>query len=157
MIDWPADLDPRASAIHVRNELETDLAPEQIWPWLVRPRRWPELYDNASDIRTPTPELALGTRFSWRTLGVSVTTEVEVLVPYEQLAWRGTGLLGAKGYHAWVLERRESGTRFITEETQRGIIPSLMHARLRRNLHAAHQRWLEGLVRAARTGPPEAA
>lgn len=90
----------------MRNELETEVAPERIWRWLVHARRWPEFYADASHVRVPTPELAPGTRFTWRTLGVSVTTVVEEFVPNERLAWRGTGLLGAKGYHAWVFEPR---------------------------------------------------
>lgn len=157
MIHWPSDLEPAVASLHVRNELKTELAPERIWPWLVRAQRWPELYAGASHVRTPSPELAMGTRFTWRTLGVSVTTVVEELVPNERLAWRGTGLLGARGYHAWVLERRGAGTYLVTEETQRGVIPSLFRARLKRTLLDSHQRWLEGLVRAAAFGPPDAA
>jgi hypothetical protein len=154
-IRWPSDLDPAVASLHARNELETELPPERIWPWLVQPRRWPELYADASRVRTPAPELTLGMRFTWRTLGVRVTTVVEELVPNERLAWRGTGLLGAQGYHAWVLERRGGGTRFVTEETQRGLVPSLLRRRLEARLRECHQRWLEGLVRAARLGHPD--
>jgi len=156
MILWPPDLDPAVASFHVRNELQTELAPERIWPWLVRAERWPELYAGASHVRTPSATLAMGTRFTWRTLGVSVTTVVEELVPNERLAWRGTGILGTRAYHVWVLERRGTGAYLVTEETQRGFIPSLFRARLKRTLLDQHQRWLEGLVWAAALGSPDA-
>lgn len=155
MILWPSDLDPAVASLHVRNELVTEIAPERIWPWLIHARRWPEFYADASQVSTPAPELAMGTHFTWRTLGVSVSTVVEELVPNERLAWRGTGVLGAKGYHAWVLERRGAGTYIVTEETQRGLVPSLLRSRLKRNLFDCHQRWLDGLVRAASLGHPD--
>jgi len=153
-IVWPSDLDPTVASFHVRNELETDLAPERIWPWLVHARRWPELYADASRVRTPAAELVLGMRFTWRTLGVGVTTVIEESVPNERLAWRGSGV-GAKGYHAWVFERRGTGTCLVTEETQRGLMPSLFRSRLQPRLRDCHKRWLEGLVRAARLGHPD--
>src|SRR6187402_1445379 len=84
---WPPDLAPAVAAFHVRNELETSLAPERIWPWLLHARRWPELYADATRVKTPAPELALGMRFTWWTLGVPVTTVVEDFVPNERLAW----------------------------------------------------------------------
>jgi hypothetical protein len=153
-IHWPPDLDPSVASLHTTNELDTELSPEQLWPWLIHARRWPELYVDASHVRTPAPELVLGMQFTWRTLGVRVTTVVEELIPNERLAWRGRGLLGAQGYHAWVFTRRGRGTRLVTEETQRGVVPSLFRSRLERRLVDCHQRWLEGLARAASLGHP---
>jgi hypothetical protein len=155
MVFWPPDLDPAVASFHVRNELETAIAPERIWPWLVRAERWPELYAGASHVRTPTPELALGTRFTWRTLGVSVTTVVEEFFPNERLAWRDSGVFGASAYHTWAFERRGAGAYLVTEETQRGFVPSLFRSQLKKTLIDRHQRWLEGLVRAATLGPPD--
>jgi len=154
VIRWPADLDPAVASLHVRNELATELAPERIWPWLVHARRWPEFYPDAKRVRAPGPELAVGVRFTWWTLGIRVTTVIEELVPNERLAWRGTGL-GAEGYHAWIFTRRGAGTQLVTEETQRGLVPSVFRSRLERNLLRCHQRWLEGLVRVAGLGHPD--
>jgi hypothetical protein len=154
MIAWPSGLAPEVASLHVHNELETDVEPEQIWPWLVRASRWPELYPNARRIRMPGPELTLGMEFSWWTFAVPVVTIVDELVPFERLAWRGTGL-GAKGYHAWLLERRDGRTRFVTEESQQGFLPSLLRFAVRPGLLHFHQRWLEGLVSAARVGHPD--
>ncbi len=157
MIDWPPDLSPGRAHIHARNELFTDVPRERIWPWLVRAARWHELYANCHRLRfvgEPGPDLRPGTRFSWWTFGVPVTTVVRYLVPGERLGWRGEGL-GASGYHAWSLEPHAGGTHFVTEETQRGLAPRLLRAALRPGLLHFHQQWLEGLVRAARLGHPD--
>lgn len=157
MIAWPDDLRPEVASVHARNVLETDASPERIWPWLVRASRWHELYSNCRRLRfvgEPGPDLRAGTKFTWWTFGVPVTTVIDVFVPYERLAWRGEGL-GARGYHAWEIERAGAVTRFVTEETQRGAAPRLLRAAIRRGLLHFHQRWLEGLARAAHLGHPD--
>lgn len=157
MIRWPDDLRPAAAAVYSRNELATDLPPDRIWPWLVRAERWHEHYSNCRRLRLldeAGPDLQLGTRFSWWTFGVPVTTVIEELVPGERLAWRGVGA-GACGYHAWLLERHAGRTRFVTEEVQRRVAPWLLRFALRPAIHHFHQRWLEGLVRVARLGHPD--
>jgi hypothetical protein len=92
-------------------------------------------------------------RFTWTTFNVRVDTTVVECVPSERLAWRGK-TVGGTGYHGWVIERTAAGCRVVTEETQRGIVPSLARWYLRRGLLTQHQRWLEGLARAAVAGMP---
>ena len=154
---WPDDARPEGAAIHAVNVVDAAVTREAVWPWLVRAARWSEWYDNCRDLRFESgdgPDLRLGSRFTWRTFGVPVSTVVTELVPHQRLAWSGRGL-GATGHHAWIIERTDQGVRLITEETQRGLIPRLGRPLLRRGLLRWHQRWLEGLVRMARLGSPE--
>jgi hypothetical protein len=156
-VRWPDDARPEGAAIHAVNVLESEVSPEAVWPWLLRAARWGEWYANCHDLRfvgAPGPDLRLGDHLTWRTFSVPVATVVTELVPFERLAWRGSGL-GATGYHAWLLQRVGTGVRLVTEETQRGVIPWLGRPLLRPGLHRWHQRWLEGLVRVARLGPPD--
>lgn len=154
---WPGDARPEGAAIHAVNVVDAEVTPEAVWPWLIRAARWSEWYDNCRALRfegEAGPDLRLGSRFTWRTFGVPVRTVVTELVPHERLAWSGRGL-GATGYHAWIIERVGKGVRITTEETQRGLVPRLGRPLLRRGLLHWHQRWLEGLVRVARLGPPD--
>lgn len=155
-IRWPDGLAPADAHVHTVNVLEVPLAPAQLWPWLVRATRWPDYYDNARRIRLAgdAAELAPGLAFRWWTFGVPVRTVVDDLVPHARLAWRGAGL-GARGYHAWILEPIASGTRVTTEETQRGAAVWLGRPLLRRGLLRWHQRWIEGLAVAASLGHPD--
>lgn len=154
-IRWPSGLEPAAAHLHTVNALEVALAPEQIWPWLVRAARWPEHYRNCRRIRIDGGgDLADGVAFRWWTFGVPVRTVVDDCVPRARLAWRGAGA-GAIGYHAWILEPTRDGCRVITEETQRGVVPWLARPLLRRGLLHWHQRWLEGLAHVAGLGHPD--
>jgi len=153
---WPAGTEPEGAPVYTYNAIDVAAPPERVWAWLVRATTWPSYYDNASNIHFPGgggPELALGARFTWRTFSVSVDTTVTELVPNERLAWRGK-TVGGTGHHGWVIERTAGGCRVVTEETQRGIVPSLGRLFLRRGLLTQHQRWLEGLKRVAESGPP---
>lgn len=155
VVRWPAGAEPEGAAIYASNELEMPVSPEALWPWLVRATLWPSFYSNARRVRLEGggSDLAKGTRFRWVTFGVPVATVIEEFEPCERLAWSGSGL-GARGYHGWVIEPTAGGCKVVTEETQRGFVPSIGRFLLRPGLLHFHQRWLEGLERAAKTGLP---
>lgn len=156
-INWPPGLQPGDTPIYTYNELTIAEPPAVVWAWLIRAAWWPRWYGNCQDVRFISgdgPDLTPGMVFSWKTFGLRVETVVKEFVPGERLAWYGTGLLGARGYHAWVIEPTASGCHVITEETQRGLVPSLGRLYLRRGLLREHQHWLEGLAKMAQRGLP---
>ena len=153
---WPADSRPDGAPVYTYNAIDVAAPPERVWAWLVRATAWPSYYDNASNVRFVDgggPDLAPGTRFTWTTFNVRVDTLVTEFEPCSRLAWRGK-TLGGSGYHGWVIEPTGQGCHVITEETQRGIVPSLGRWFLRPGLLGQHQRWLEGLARVASAGMP---
>jgi polyketide cyclase/dehydrase/lipid transport protein len=127
-----------------------------VFAWLVHAERWPSWYSQCSRVRIltgPAPALGIGTRFRWTVLRVPVVTVVEECEPPRRLAWSGTGL-GAAAYHSWDIEPVPSGCRVVTEETQRGAVPSLLRVVLRPLLRYTQVAWLSALARAAESGPP---
>jgi hypothetical protein len=155
-IRWPDRYHPQRCPVHVRNELDMAAAPEPVWAWLIYAPLWPTWYDNSSDVTLldqDEPRLRPGTRFRWRTFGVTVTSTVLEYAEGERLAWDAQGI-GVDAYHAWVLEPSERGCRVLTEETQYGWLARLGGVVLPNRMHKHHQRWLEGLERQARGGPP---
>jgi hypothetical protein len=127
-----------------------------VFAWLVHAERWPEWYGQCSRVRIlagPAPALGVGTRFRWTVLGVPVETVVEECDPPRRLAWSGTGL-GAAAYHSWDVVPTPEGCRVVTEETQRGVGPSLLRAVLRPLLRYTQVRWLADLARTAVASPP---
>lgn len=158
-IRWPAGHAPEGARVFVQNAVEApNASPEAVWAWLIRAARWSEWYANCKRLRFEEPgagpDLALGTAFRWWTFGVPVRTVVEEFEPGARLAWSGTAT-GSWGYHAWLLEPNgRGGTRILTEETQRGLIPTVAGWFLRPRMLHMHQRWLEGLATQATAGPP---
>jgi hypothetical protein len=153
---WPDEFRPDRAPVYSFNEIDVAAPPARVCAWLVRAADWPSYYANASNVRFVDrggPDLALGSTITWRTFGVTVRTTVVEFEPHERLAWRGF-LAGGAGYHAWVITPSGTGSHVVTEETQRGIVPSLGRLFLRGGLHTWHQRWLEGLKRVAEAGAP---
>jgi uncharacterized protein YndB with AHSA1/START domain len=156
-IRWPAEYAPAATPVHVRNELEMDVAPEIVWAWLVRAQLWPTWYSNSAKVRflsgTP-PDLARDTRFRWRTFGVGLESCVVEFVPRERIAWKARGV-GVDAYHAWLIERTaRGGSHVLTEETQHGWLARLAALVMPRRMQKFHQMWLEQLRDVASSGLP---
>jgi len=131
------------------------VSPEAVWPWLVRAQLWPSWYPNSANvvIRGGGPDLKLGTKFRWKTFGVTLDSRVEELVPLERLGWSARAM-GIDAYHAWLIGRTPSGCHVLTEETQNGWLASLSNALRPRNMSVGHELWLERLLDMAKGGPP---
>jgi hypothetical protein len=158
MIRWPEPYEPSRTAVHVRNELAMAALPAAVWSWLVRAELWPGWYRNAHRVHIvggPRPDLALGTRFRWRTFGVAIDSTVEECLPCERLAWTARGA-GVRAYHAWYLRPAGYGCHVLTEETQNGWLARLGNQMMPDRMHRYHQIWLEALAQKAAGGPPPA-
>jgi hypothetical protein len=154
--EWPSRSAPADCPVFVHNEIVVDAPPERVWRWLVRADRWPEWFARASRVRIEGggPALTEGSVVSWRMLGAGIRVTVRRADGARALDWEG-GAAGVHAYHAWLLDPLPDGrTRVITEETERGPVPSLLRWYLRGALHKAHEEWLVGLARIATTGDP---
>ncbi len=156
---WPDEARPEVSPIYSRRELAIAAPAGDVFAWLVHAERWPEWYSQCSRVRIlsgPAPALGVGSHFQWTVLGVPVVTTVAECDPPRRLAWSGTGL-GAAAYHSWDIESTPNGCRVVTEETQRGTLPSLLRVLLRPLLRFTQVRWLDDLARVAVKAPPRSA
>ena len=108
---WPPGFEPEKSPVRAHNEISIASSKENVWAWLVRAKLWPTWYPNSANIEFLSgapPDLVLGTRFRWKTFGVTVESVVREFVPFERLAWdvqRG----GLKAYHAWLIQPTPDG------------------------------------------------
>ena len=153
-VRFPSEFAPSLCPVHSYNEILTPVAAERLWRCLIRAGSWETWYPHCKRLKFESgsgPDLTLGTRFSWTTMGVRVTTVVEEFEPPYRLAWRGIGA-GSNGYHGWVIEPRAEGTLVVTEESQHGFVSSIGRLFLRRALLHVHQIWLERLAGEAARG-----
>jgi len=155
-IVWPRGYEPENCPVHVRNELAMTSAQEIAWAWIIRAQLWPTWYPNSAKIQFLSgqpPDLALGTRFRWKTFGVTIKSTVLEFVPYERIAWdaHGTGL---EAYHAWLIQKTDQDCKVLMEETQRGWLARLGKALRPNRMKQLHQVWLERLRGQAQNGLP---
>lgn len=157
-IRWPDRYAPGVSPVHVRNELEIQAPPDTVWAWLVRAALWPSWYPNSRDVlflRGAPPDLAEGSRFRWKTFGVTIESAVEEFEPPARVAWRAWSP-GIDVYHAWWIRPSGEGCVVVTEETQHGWLARLSALAMPGRMYRYHQLWLERLGERAATGLPPA-
>lgn len=155
-VRWPERFAPENCPVHVRNELAMSAPVARVWAWLIRAQLWPTWYENSANVQFlegPPPDLALGTRFRWRTFSVTVESTVVEFIPMERIAWDAR-TLGLEAYHAWVLRETPEGCHVVTEETQRGSLARLGDLVLPNRMSKHHQIWLERMEIQARAGFP---
>jgi predicted acylesterase/phospholipase RssA len=155
---WPTDEDPTIADVFAHNERIVPAPPERVWDLLVAAQGWSEFYANAQFIELADRRqhsLRRGSVFRWVTFGLPIVSVVDLAQRPTRLGWRWWGT-GASGYHVWLLEPHERGTRIVTEETQRGTLPLLLRSILRRLLPLGHNYWLRNLARRATRQPQRA-
>jgi uncharacterized protein YndB with AHSA1/START domain len=147
-IRWPDRYSPQSSPVHVVNELSMAAPPEAVWKGLIRAADWPAYYANASKvvIEDGGPDLTVGARFTWKTFGVDLKTQVQEFEPNTRIAWLAIAPL-LEAYHAWLIEPLAGGgCRVVTEETQHGLAARAGRLVYPGRMEHWHQRWLEGLA-----------
>jgi uncharacterized protein YndB with AHSA1/START domain len=158
-VQWPSHYEPGNCPVHVRNELAMAASKDRVWAWLTRASLWPTWYVNSANVQFlegAGPDLAKGTRFRWKTFGVTITSTVLEHVPEERIAWDARAF-GIDAYHAWVLQPSDQGCLVLTEETQHGWLARLGKLLMPNRMHKFHQLWLETLENKGRAGLPPAA
>jgi len=132
------------------------VAPKHVWAWLIRAPLWPTWYVNSANVQFlqgAAPDLALATRFKWKTFDVTIESTVLEFVPAERIAWDARAF-GIEVYHAWVIQKTPTGCHVVTEETQRGWLARLGKLLMPNRMWKYHQIWLEGLRANAAQGVP---
>jgi hypothetical protein len=158
-IHWPPEFEPSKCSVHVRNELEIAAPASRVWSWIVHAHLWPTYYDNSHNVTfltdTESSTLRLNTRFTWKTFGVDLVSEVREFVENERIAWVARGSLGLHVYHAWLIIPRDQNNSFvITEETQNGFLARVGNLFRPDNMSNQHQHWLEQIKLKSLEGPP---
>ncbi len=153
---WPPEDQPKGAKVYAHNERIIPAPPERVWNLLVEVQGWSQYYANAHFVELADPRqhrLQNGTVFRWVTFGaLPIRSEVYPCQRPLRIGWRWWGH-GAHGYHGWLIEPHPLGTRVVTEETNRGILPSLLYPVIQPLLRLQHGYWLRQLARRASRPP----
>ena len=154
-VKWPADQDPKVSAIYALNDIDIKAPAEVVWKLLIDAQNWVSYFppEDQVEILSGEAELALGTKWSRVTVGALMHLKVTEFEPYHRLAWKTTvdgDESGSTAYHGWVITPNQEGVHVLTEETQQGewFLDILGHKHPG-GLYAYHQEWVERLQVAA--------
>ena len=154
---WPNGFAPEEAKLYIRNERTIAAPIEIVWAWLVRATLWPSWNGVSKNVRIAgaSTTLAKDATFRWTQMGLSLASDVPEFDPPKRIAWFARSPF-LTAYHSWGLESVDGGTQIVTEETQRGFLPSFFGAVLRPRMLEGHDLWLARLERQSLTGEPPA-
>lgn len=146
-IKWPAAYEPSKSRFYVHNSIDIYSSPEKTWQILIDVLKWESWYSGAKKVRLKNmSDSALNDQsiFSWKTMGLQLTSTIKEFEPYRLLAWESKKS-SIKGYHVWLIIPTDFGCRVITDESQNGWLTFFEKLFQKNKLKKLHDVWLLAL------------
>jgi uncharacterized protein YndB with AHSA1/START domain len=135
------DIDRDAPAT-AEGEVRIDAPPETVWAVLTDLRAWPAWNPDVRSMSFDGP-LAPGTAFRWKAGSATLSSTLQEVEPPRRFGWTGR-TMGIHAVHVFHLDPSEGGTLARSEESFRGLIPSV----LRRYSRKVLQRGIDGILAA---------
>jgi uncharacterized protein YndB with AHSA1/START domain len=120
-----------------------EASPEVVWKVHTDINAWSQWQRSISSAHVVAP-LAVGSRFSWKSGGFTITSTVHTLEPNQRISWTGKSL-GSRANHTWLLQAQNGGTLVTTEESMAGWLVSLLRLLAPTFLDRSLDVWLHDL------------
>ena len=135
------DIDREAPAT-AAGEVQIAAPQETVWQVISNLPDWPAWN---TDVRSMTVGGGVepGTEFRWKSGSASLASQLQVVDPPREIGWTGT-TMGIHAVHVFRLESRDGQTTVHSEESFRGLIPTLLRGYSRKVL----QRGIDGILKA---------
>ena len=148
-IPWPQNHAPASAVVFAHNSVEIDASPQRVWDLLIDCVAWPRWYKRCSDVSMLKggSRLEAGAKFRFMTLRTYFEPDVATFDACRMLIWSAKGPLGTSGSHAWHIKPTATGCRVVTEEVQTGLLLRFVGGRIRGELVASHEDWVQSLKR----------
>ena len=117
------NIDENAPAV-AHDSILIDAPIEKVWAIETDINHWAEWQPDVSSAKLDG-DLRSGNVFRWKAAGLSITSTLRVVKPYEQIGWTGDSL-GMKAVHIWHFVPEEGGTRVKVDESLSGWLTRLM-------------------------------
>jgi uncharacterized protein YndB with AHSA1/START domain len=124
-------------------EVLINAAPGEVWNVLTDIEEWSN-WNTRIKKTTLREKLKTGARFTWKTNGNQIKSQIHTYDHNTTLGWTGK-TFGAKAIHKWTLIPINRGTKVIVEESMEGWIISLMKKKMNTILENDIAYWLDQL------------
>jgi hypothetical protein len=144
---WLSGYEPERAIHRAQTRLEITAPARVVWHHLVAARSWPDWFKMSKDVILPDGKVRLedGMSFEWVIQGVRFKSTIYQFEPFRRLYWRSSNPL-ISTCHIWALEERNGSMMVITDETQRGLLPTLLGFLVRPKLKNGQEVWLDSLA-----------
>jgi hypothetical protein len=140
------DINRQASLV-TRKELFILAQPHTVWEIHTDIDAWSRWQPGIASSKLEG-SLRVGSVFQWKSGGITITSTVQVVEPYERIAWTGRAL-GTQAKHIWILRPHQDGTLVITEESMEGWLVRILKIVMPRFLDTSLGVWLQSLKKQA--------
>jgi hypothetical protein len=135
------DIDRQAPAT-AAGEVQVAAPPDTVWQILSDVRNWPTWNADITSMAVNGP-VEPGTEFRWKSGSTSLVSHLRVVDPPREIGWTGE-TMGIHAVHVFRIESRDGEATVRSEESFRGLIPSLLRGYSRKVL----QRGIDGMLTA---------
>jgi hypothetical protein len=144
---WLSGYEPERAMHRAQTRLEITAPARAAWHQLVAVKSWPDRFKMSKDVILPDGKVRQedGMSFEWAIQGVRFKSTIYQFEPFRRLCRRSSNPL-ISTCHIWALEERNGSTMVITDETQRGLLPTLLGFLVRPKLRKGQEVWLDSLA-----------
>ena len=133
------DIDRSAPAI-AEGEIQIAAPPATVWEVIADIAAWPTWNTDVKSMTLEDP-VAPGSTFRWKAGSSSLVSTLKVVDPPREIAWIGV-TMGIHAVHVFHFEPSDGGTRARSEESFRGLIPTVLRGYSRKVLQRGIDRIL---------------
>jgi uncharacterized protein YndB with AHSA1/START domain len=133
------DIDRTAPAT-AEGAIEIAAPPETVWEVIADLSGWPTWNHDVTSMAVDGP-LEPGSTFRWKSGRASLVSTLQVVDPPLEIAWTGV-TMRIHAVHVFRFERSDGGTIARSEESFRGIIPSVF----KKYSRSVIQRGIDGIL-----------
>lgn len=128
------DIDHSAPAT-AEGSIQIAAAPETVWAVISDIPAWPT-WNREVHSATLDGALATGSAFRWKSGRSSLASKLGAVDPPREIGWTGT-TMGIHAVHVFRFEAKDGGTLARSEESWRGLIPSVLRGYSRKTIRRA--------------------
>ena len=136
-----------SAPVRESGEIVIAARPELVWDMLTDLASWPGWMPGVTRVRVEGPA-RVGTKFEWKAGPGTIRSEILEADRPRSVGWRGR-TFGTTALHVWLMEDHGDGTRVVTEESWRGVLPRVLRSLMRRTVRKALDDGLPALKREA--------
>ena len=148
VLNWLAAVGSIHEDAPVTTHLQIQIAapPAKVWALLIEAASWPKWQKQIESV-TAAGRIGSGIRFSWRTGGTDIHSQVQLFEPERRVSWTGTAMT-AKAIHVWELKPEAGNKTLVTmKESMDGPLMAKLYSS--QKLGEAGSEWLLALKRTA--------
>ncbi len=117
------DIDTKAP-LKAKKDIVIDAPVNHVWIIQSDIMNWPKWQKEVSFVKLHG-KLAKGTVFTWKAMGMNITSELQEVVVNKIIGWTGKSI-GMNAIHIWKFEKQGNKTIVTTEESLSGWFPKLI-------------------------------